>query len=509
MHIAIWRRGRQVVQALSLLFFTLLVVYTWRDVQGILAADDLMRLDPLAGLGAMLAARRWLVRFVPALVLLGATLILGRFWCGWLCPLGTLIDWTSRDASRDRPLPKHWHGVKYGLLFIVLFAALWGNLTLMILDPLTIFIRALGTVILPGLHGLITQAERFLYRVPALWGPVDAVDALLRGPILSAEQPLYIGTLLTSAMFGGVLALNWITQRAWCRYFCPLGGLLSLVSRASWLKRKRSAACAYCGACEEPCRMGAIDINSAHGVDSGECVLCLDCAVGCAQGAVSFGGDWHIERGQPYDPTRRQALGALGISLGGLALLKVPPAAEQPDPYRLRPPGAEEKHLLSTCMRCGACLRACPSHGLQPSLTEAGIEGLATPILVPRLGHCDYACTACGEICPTGAIPALPLEEKRRTVIGKAYIDPRTCIAWSERGPCIVCEEMCPIPDKAIKLIEKEAQDAQGKTYILQLPVVKHELCIGCGLCEAKCPVIGKAAIRVILDPMASPAAYR
>jgi NAD-dependent dihydropyrimidine dehydrogenase PreA subunit len=118
------------------------------------------------------------------------------------------------------------------------------------------------------------------------------------------------------------------------------------------------------------------------------------------------------------------------------------------------------------------------------------------------MGHCDYACTACGDTCPTDAIPSLPLEQKRETVIGKAYVDPELCIAWSGRGPCIVCEEMCPLPEKAIILDEKEFADGQGGTRTLQVPVVRHERCIGCGLCENKCPVNGEAAIRVIVDPL-------
>ncbi|MBM3189216.1 MAG: 4Fe-4S binding protein, partial [Chloroflexi bacterium] len=258
MHIKYWRRGRQAVQALSLIVFTLLVIYTLRDVQGLLAADELMRLDPLAGIAAMVASRRWMARFIPALILLGATLVLGRFWCGWLCPLGTLIDWTSRSPERNRPIPKVWRRAKYGLLFLILFAALWGNLTLLLLDPLTIFVRAVGTVVVPALNWVITEAEIVLYRAPALYRAVDAVDGALRGPILSYTQPLYLGALLTSALLGDALALNLATQRAWCRYVCPLGGLLSLAARVSWLKRKHSGACAYCGACEEACPMGTI-----------------------------------------------------------------------------------------------------------------------------------------------------------------------------------------------------------------------------------------------------------
>lgn len=327
-------------------------------------------------------------------------------------------------------------------------------------------------------------------------------DSLLRGTILSHKQPYYYGVVPIAATMGGILALNLIARRAWCRFLCPLGGLLSLVSRASWLKRTRTGSCAYCGGCEDHCRMGTIDINRHRASDSGECILCMDCAVACQQSAVRFAGAPGVDRGWGYDPTRRQALGALGLSLGGLAILRSAPAAHEPNAYRLRPPGAIEEDLLATCVRCAACIRACPTHGLQPSLTESGLEGLWTPILTPRLGPCDYSCTACGQICPTGAIPQLDLDTKRETPIGKAYIDETICIAWSGRGPCIVCEEMCPVPDKAILLEPLDTVDGAGNAQVLQVPVVHHERCIGCGLCESKCPTRGEAAIRVVVDPM-------
>jgi NAD-dependent dihydropyrimidine dehydrogenase PreA subunit len=94
------------------------------------------------------------------------------------------------------------------------------------------------------------------------------------------------------------------------------------------------------------------------------------------------------------------------------------------------------------------------------------------------------------------------LDQKQKTPIGKAYIDPRICIPWSGRGECIVCEEMCPLPEKAIVLEETTSQDESGEVRILQAPVVLHDRCIGCGLCENKCPVNGEAAIRVMVDPM-------
>jgi ferredoxin len=126
-------------------------------------------------------------------------------------------------------------------------------------------------------------------------------------------------------------------------------------------------------------------------------------------------------------------------------------------------------------------------------------------LLVPRLGYCDYSCNACGQICPTQAIPPLSLEEKRLQVIGKAYLDENRCLAWSDHQPCIVCEEMCPLPEKAIQLEEQEVWAPDGVPVKIQLPHVLRDTCIGCGICEYKCPVSGDAAIRVYIPPLNVP----
>jgi ferredoxin len=136
---------------------------------------------------------------------------------------------------------------------------------------------------------------------------------------------------------------------------------------------------------------------------------------------------------------------------------------------------------------------------------EASIEAIWTPVVIPRLGYCDYSCNACGNICPVQAIPALALEEKRQQVMGKATIDRDRCIPWSEDTGCIVCEEMCPLPEKAIKLELSQKMDASGELIEVKLPHVDRKLCIGCGICEYKCPVAGEAAIRVFIQNLEQP----
>ena len=169
-------------------------------------------------------------------------------------------------------------------------------------------------------------------------------------------------------------------------------------------------------------------------------------------------------------------------------------------PGLIRPPGAQDEgRFLSHCLRCGECMKVCPTSGLQPTLGEAGLEGLWTPVLRSRLGYCDYACHACGQVCPSGAIPPLSLPEKRRQVIGVAVIDKDRCLPWASDTPCVVCEEMCPVPEKAIELGGRRLiTRADGSQDYLSRPRVVAERCIGCGICEYKCPLEGRSAIVVV-----------
>ena len=144
-------------------------------------------------------------------------------------------------------------------------------------------------------------------------------------------------------------------------------------------------------------------------------------------------------------------------------------------------------------------MKVCPTSGLQPSLGQGGLEALWTPVLASRLGYCDYSCTACGHVCPSGAIPKLDLEDKRTRVLGIAVIDRDRCLPWASNTPCIVCQEMCPIADKAIVLSGQHLiTRPDGTQDYLARPKVVAGRCIGCGICEYKCPLEGASAIVVL-----------
>lgn len=142
-------------------------------------------------------------------------------------------------------------------------------------------------------------------------------------------------------------------------------------------------------------------------------------------------------------------------------------------------------------------MKVCPTNGLQPAFFESGLEGLWTPILYPRLGYCEYLCTLCGQVCPTGAIRRLPLEEKKKIKIGIAVISKDRCLPYALSVPCIVCEEVCPVSKKAIKLETVRIRNGKGDELVLKRPVVDTELCVGCGMCENKCPARERPAIEV------------
>jgi polyferredoxin/formate hydrogenlyase subunit 6/NADH:ubiquinone oxidoreductase subunit I len=499
-----WARWRRVRQAVQILFFVLYIYLIFAVVQQRTApalSNIFLRLDPLSAIGAMLASRQWIPKLGMALVTVGLTLVIGRVWCGWICPMGSLLEWVSFKKARKRAeaISPRWRLVKYFLLAVTLAAALFGGLTLLALDPIAIFTRTLTTAVLPAIFYAVNALEMVLYKVNFLSPVLDTLDGLMRGGILPMEQPAFAQNVAIATLFFGVIALNLLAHRFWCRYLCPLGALLGLLSKISLFRPIIGNACTECRRCAIVCKPGAVDTTPSNfHIMPSECTVCLDCMANCKPADIRFGLSLKPAPKQEFDLSRRQALGALATGAAGMLLLGTDLRLQQDNSLRIRPPGvADENTFLSTCLRCSQCMKICPTTALQPALLEAGVAGIWTPLVVPRVGYCDYGCTACGQVCPSGAIPLLALEEKRLTVIGKASIDRNRCLPWASGVPCIVCEEMCPTPQKSIRLEEAEVVDASGQTSTVQRPSVLREVCIGCGICEHNCPLEGNAAIRV------------
>jgi MauM/NapG family ferredoxin protein len=211
-------------------------------------------------------------------------------------------------------------------------------------------------------------------------------------------------------------------------------------------------------------------------------------------------------RGARLDIKRRHLLIGGIAGLGGGLIFHAQPSAQNgaaslpqpaPDPELIRPPGAlAGDDFLARCIRCGECMKACPTNSIQAAFLESGLEGMWSPLLKMRVGYCEYHCNLCSEVCPTGAIGKIPIEKKQKLKIGLSMVDKNRCVTYAYGRECQLCYDQCPLPTKAITMVTASVTRGD-KTFPLKQPQVDSKLCIGCGICENKCPVAGEAAIRV------------
>ncbi|MCX7793543.1 MAG: 4Fe-4S binding protein [Thermodesulfovibrionales bacterium] len=455
--------------------------------------------DPLIFLSTLLSSKTVIKLFYLSLMTLLFTLILGRVFCGWICPLGTLNNIVSLLGKKRRDVYRlKIFRLKYYILLFILATSILGLQLSGILDPLSILIRSLSISIYPAFNYGIRAFFDFIYSLN-IKGIVELSELIysgLKNTVLSFEQPFYRQGLFIGIIFLAIMGLNFFERRVWCRYLCPLGALLGIFARYSMLKRSISEDCNSCGVCERNCPSASIKSSKEWLQD--ECFHCFNCDDLCPQKAVSAG--FFKEKAISIDLNRRHVFISIASGLITVPVIRINPFSRDEfiNPKLIRPPGSlEERDFLKRCVRCGECMKVCITNGLQPALLDGGIEALWTPVLVPKLGYCEYRCTLCGQVCPTGAIMRLSLEEKLKTKIGLAMIDKGRCLPWAHAIPCIVCEEVCPTSKKAIWFEKVTVKNRDGKRIELQQPHVDLELCIGCGICEAKCPVIDRPAIYV------------
>lgn len=494
------RLARRVSQGAFLLLFLVLLVKTDYDGRNELSYPVKIFLDAdlLVFLTSLVSAHKLPAALFLALLFLPLTLLFGRAFCGWLCPFGTLhhaVSFAGRKQVPERGVKTTGSRWKYAVLVFFFGAALLGFQLAGLLDPISFLIRSLSLSVLPAINYLLRELLDAGFRLP--FRPVadlfDAAYTFLRAHFLSFFPSRYGQALLLFALFLLPLALNRYRTRFFCRFVCPLGGLLGIFSRAGLLRLERNANCAHCMLCRDVCAGGA-NPHTEKNWSPSECVTCFNCTAACPEGALAWKFSIARRTEDRLDLRRRAALSALAAGVASAAVMKTSPAAALPAPELVRPPGSRpEEDFLSRCVRCGECMKVCITGGLQPTLLSAGIEGIWTPQLVSKIGYCEYNCTLCGQVCPTSAIRKLSLTEKQKTVIGLAFVDPSRCLPFAQGIPCIVCEEHCPTPKKAIVFTERAGKGGRA----VKVPVVVLELCIGCGICEHKCPVTDLAGIRV------------
>ena len=483
--------------ALSLVFFglTALVFLDLGNVVPPVVIDGILYLQFVPSLvafvhGAALGAAGWLV--VAAL-----TVLFGRVYCSTVCPLGTLQDAIGFKAGKRRRYRFRPAGtLRYAILAVTALLFIGGSgLLLNLLDPFSASGRILADLVRPA----VIVANNVIAASLEQFGQY-AVSRKQWANLV----PLAVGVAATTLVAVGWLAVT--RGRLYCNTVCPVGTLLGLVSRISWLGLGIDHdRCTRCRRCERVCKAGCIDLENMN-VDTARCVACWNCLAACPEGAVHFENRWRRAPLVRTDQGRRDFFLHSGVSVLGLAGLvetnatvlqsrptTVPEAVTGP----VSPPGSVSvERFTSICTACHLCVSVCPSRVLSPSTLEFGPSGLLQPRLDFGASYCNYECTLCTQVCPTGAILPLAPEEKKRTQLGVARFIKENCIVFTDNTNCGACSEHCPT--KAVRMVPYP----NLLNRPLVIPEVHADYCVGCGACEYACPTKPFKAICVDGNPV-------
>lgn len=504
---------------ISQIFFFLLFVWFcivstlgegWWQLRG-WPVGWLIQLDPLVGLGTLLATGTLYAGLLWGLLTIVLTIVLGRFFCGWLCPFGTLhqaVGWLANSGRRASwkiaaNRYRRGQGLKYSLLVFLLGAAA-GDLmrraigvpiqspylaAAIVVIMLTLGVAALRLRTISGagwvagvaavavgwtVLSIFTDGSRLLAAslqtglldpIPLFYRSVNlTLLPLVDGRLitLSAASRLYPGAFAMGAVFWTAVFLNLVVPRFYCRFVCPLGALFGVLGKnALWRVGQKPDGCTACGDCDRYCEGGC---EPSAVIRTPECVLCMNCLADCRHGVMGYRLDPSAagEVSVP-DISKRELVAVLAAGVAAVPLARL--AGMTGDAWNtgvIRPPGSlPEEEFLQRCIKCGQCMRVCPTNVIHPAGFQAGLEGIWTPMLNFRMGTsgCQHGCIACGNLCPTAAIRPISIEERlgkgdfesRGPMrIGMAFVDRGRCLPWAMDRPCIVCQENCPVSPKAI-----------------------------------------------------------
>lgn len=464
----------------------------------LIPADTFLILDPLVSISTAIASRSWVWSLVSATVILIVCVLIPRGFCGYVCPLGSLIDLFDRAigkrVTRFRVAADGWWvHIKYYLLAGTLIAAAFGVLV-------SGFVAAIPVIT----RGMLFLCDPLQSGFARGWHLVPPVNA---------------GHVVSVALFLGVLGLGLLRPRFWCKYVCPSGAVFSLGNLFRVVERKVESSCIQCNKCVTVCPFDAIKPDFTTRVT--DCTLCQTCGGVCPSHSIKFVERWNVFelKEENVPATGETAIGrrgfvslaagtaaafAGGTGMAGAARLFGAELDQSGSSRPVRPPGSvPEEAFLQMCIRCGECFKACPNNVLQPLGFGQGLQGLWTPAVNADWAGCESSCNACGQVCPTGAILPLPLEEKKDVRMGLAIVDEEACLPFAEREACQLCVDECAAAGyNAIEFtrvgtdMDASGAPLEGSGFLA--PVVIPDKCVGCGLCQTRCNGINAEQKRLL-----------
>ena len=455
------------------------------------------------------------VGLIVALVLL--TLIFGRIYCSVICPLGVMQDlaaWLGKKQKKNRYTyspAKSW--LRYGVLVLFIVALIAGvGSFVALLEPYSAYGRIASNLFAP-VYGWVNNLFALI---------AEKVDsyAFYRTDVWLKTLPTFIIAAVTLVL---VFVLAWRNGRTWCNTVCPVGTILSFLSRFSWLKPVIDTdKCIKCRKCERNCKASCIDIAHQK-IDYSRCVVCMDCIGNCPKDAITYRHPAKKaavqatgkKKAGKVDTARRSFLSASLMTAaavtvkaqekkvdGGLAVIEDKVVPDRMTP--IVPPGAASlRNFAQHCTGCQLCVSVCPNGVLRPA---TDLMRLMQPEMSYERGYCRPECTKCSDVCPAGAIRPIDVAEKSSVQIGHAVWVKANCLPVTEGVKCGNCARHCPVG--AIQMVPLHSQgkgrgkghgqgQGRGKGGSIMIPVVNEEKCIGCGACENLCPARPFTAIYV------------
>ncbi len=431
---------------------------------------------------------------VALVILIAMTLVFGRIYCSIICPLGILQDiigWVGKKVKKNRyTFSKAVSWLRYTMLGVIVVALVAGiGSIVQLLAPYSAFGRIATTLLQP----LYKMGNNVLAAISEHYDNYAFYHTETGVPNITIVLAIACVTLVVLAV------LAYRNGRTYCNTICPVGTVLSFLSRFSWMKIQFDAdKCKNCSLCTKNCKAACIDFKS-HQVDYSRCVVCGDCIESCKFGALGYSSSTRNTSNTSVDPSKRSFLLASAMMTtaalaqeakmtdGGLADIEDKVAPERQTP--LTPPGSlSAANMAKKCTGCQLCVSECPNQVLRPGTNWMSIM---QPTMSYELGYCRPECTRCSEVCPAGAIKPIQKEEKSSIQIGHAVWVKKNCIPLTDGVSCGNCARHCPVG--AIEMVPSDPDDEES----LKIPVVNESRCIGCGACENLCPARPFSAIYV------------